>query len=317
MPDFDRYACLLLSPDFAYHGDAGALTSLLDALGTDVLVAACVRLAPPDLTALYQGRVTHADRVRNSDSVWLSRRLYSLGPATCLVLRARAPGPPLAVRLKERKGSSLRGQAAAGTLRAMSPRVDRCFSLVHCADDTAGMLADLAILLGKDARQFAFEPREPLPAWCFASLCPGCTAGPAHPLALPAGIVAKVLALTAADPWGGRATALEGALLAAAVCGRLEAQPESVAAPRDVLALLGPALDRARSLAARSDWPGPVRPDLSPELRRLLLQGLLQAFGSGSLELTRSEQLLQLLDYNGIALGVWESQRLLCLSAFD
>ena len=310
-----NFASLLLTPDFCYHGDVLLLKHVLNSLSADVIAAVPLEISPPDVTEMYEGRVSHKDRVRNSDNIWLSRRLYGLGVSLYLLLRGnvRDGVDPLLERVRQIKGSSIRSEAAAGTLRSMSSLVDRCFSLVHSPDDEEGMRHDLQIALGSGLEAYAFSgSAEPVPTWEY--LLPARPAISRNPLSIIPDLIARVAILIAGDIWGERERAKLAAKLALASLDHIEA--EAISKIEVVISGVRTAVDLIGELGGRNPKCHYVRPQCSPEMRNLLCRLTFEIFSSIAFTPSRAMDLIGVFACNAIPLSSWETQRLLCLSNF-
>jgi hypothetical protein len=203
-PLLESIAEIVLTPDLFFQGLFAHFWSWLDRWDAEVLAAIPRFLTPAGVSHLYANRITHANTPGRQRTRWLTARLFELGPILFLLLRRRGPNPGASFQrvVRDAKGRSAYGEHGPDSIRAMSPISDRAFSLVHSADDEAGLLHECEFFLGAAGLSRALDPCQPALGMDEVALLIPETEVPSdpHPLALVPRLAARALAVLLCDP---------------------------------------------------------------------------------------------------------------------
>jgi hypothetical protein len=312
--DNGNYGSILLSPDFAFHGDIDFVFEAIASLEAEIILAMPVQLTPGDVSGLYQHRISNPGRHRDSNSVWLSRHLHEGGPSLYMLTR-RTGGEPLQAALAAIKGSSVRAEQRPNTIRGRSPLVERCFSLVHTPDDEAGLREDLRILFGPDAEAAALRRRVPLPTWAVRLLVPSPPVNHRNSYAGVSFLVAQILALIVCGLWSDRS---EWLAVLERILGKW-AEADTLPHLQSLRALcedMAPTIALIPSLSIAQEEIN-LRAHASSELQLLLRRAMLSVMAIETANLCSLLDLQRLMAFAALPMSQWEAHRLMCLFSFE
>ena len=316
---------VLVTPDLLAQGLGGALLERLAADGIGVVAAVPVRPSPQQVARLYEGPLSHPADAPPTHGRWLSPALFD-GVCLALILAetsVAAGAAPLQTRVTAMKGRSRRGAAPPAALRSVSPWVDRHLSGMHSPDDTAGLVRESVLLLGRTAARRALAARRLLDPQVIAALAaPGERAGAAHPIALLVGLVARGAALALGLNLGWGREAAEALWQAASRArravpdepgpARLDWQPLHACQP----ALVNLARRAATAAARAVPWADLLT--LARLQAALLLLRSLGAMVAGGAAFSPEASSIQAQAWEAVhlPLGRWEGHRLHILAAY-
>lgn len=146
-------ALLLVKPDGLIAGKTGTILDFASAHGFVPVLALEPRLGPRSWRELWQYQLNAAtlDRLAVND-------LIMPGKALMLLLRdERQDRLPASVRFQSLKGSSAIAGQAEGCLRQRLGQRTRTLSFVHCADEPADLVREIAILFSGSERDRVLE----------------------------------------------------------------------------------------------------------------------------------------------------------------
>jgi nucleoside diphosphate kinase len=150
-------ALLMLKPEAIRRKVSAIVGQFLATHQVEILAAAPVMLTASTCHLLWRYQWTRAtpDRTR------LHCLMGESGPSLVLVCRGLPDGIPTSVRLWGLKGSTDSARRTSGQLREQIGMSNRMIAFVHCADEPADVVRDLAILWPNDRRDTLLSVLEP------------------------------------------------------------------------------------------------------------------------------------------------------------
>lgn len=151
--DLTTHASILFKPDAIARRLVGPALILLAENGFMPIDAHAVMLDGPRSNALwwYQWNRASSDRLR------LAELFGRQSPSLLVLMRADPSAVPATVQLSGMKGSADRKLRSQEHLRTKLGMRNRMLSLIHCPDEPADLLRDLAILLSPRRRKAVWQ----------------------------------------------------------------------------------------------------------------------------------------------------------------
>jgi hypothetical protein len=148
------YTLFMLKPDALVARKGELAVRAVEALGFDPVWARPVRLSRRGMRELWRFSWSEAaiERIR------LSTLLNAAAPAVCMVLRRRKDQAiPASVQLALAKGSATPERRTREHIRTILGSPNGILSFIHCADEPADMLRELAVFFDPEVLESVFE----------------------------------------------------------------------------------------------------------------------------------------------------------------